>query len=390
MKKKLLNKLIDKYESSKSFIGQNKVNQSFSVNPGKLFPKYKDCAEVGFFSELNEALSDLEKAGYVSVSWGSGKVAESVSLNVESIDAIYSILGRTSRKQTQAWLEKTLNSFSQNACPLLQDYINRQKERISKNKNVEFFNFNEKDFEDLLHAVNFIQTNSNEILIRNVSLALFLDSKRLENIQSTVESLMREYGDYEGCEDIFAECNVVKTPTQVLVKGNARIKLGKQTLDLSLMGGDVGFSTKSLNDISSVVVLGSQVITIENLTSFYTYEKADDFVIYLGGFHNSVKRQFIKLVARANPQKQYLHFGDIDAGGFYILRHLRNKTGVDFLPMLMDVNTLVKYKDKTKKLTDNDRNRLEKLRDSGEFSTVIDYMLEHDCKLEQENVEVCP
>ncbi|MCQ2049671.1 MAG: DUF2220 domain-containing protein [Candidatus Saccharibacteria bacterium] len=386
MKKKLLNKLIDKYEASKSFMGQNKVHQTFSVNPVKLFSEYQDDAEVAFFSELNGALSDLEKAGFVTILWGSGNVAESVSLNVESIDAIYSFLGRSSRKQIQTWLEKTLNAFSKDACSLLQNYINHQKIRINENKNVEFFNFNELDFEDLLRSVNFIQANSDEILIRNASLALFKDSKRLENIQTTVETLMREYGDYEGCDDIFAECNVVKTPTQVLVKGNACIQIGSQMIDLSLMRGDIGFSTKSLNDISSVKVLGARVVTIENLTSFYTYESLDDFVIYLGGFHNSVKRQFIKQVAQNNPQKQYLHFGDIDAGGFYILKHLRNKTGINFLPMFMDVGTLVRYQDKTKKLTDNDRNRLLKLKEQGGFDTVIDYMLKNDCKLEQENI----
>jgi len=101
MKKKLLNKLVDKYESSKSFIGQNKVNQVFSVIPAKLFPKYSDDAEVGFFTNLNKELSELESTSFISVSWSSGNIAELATLNVDFLDAVYNYLGRQPRKQTQ-------------------------------------------------------------------------------------------------------------------------------------------------------------------------------------------------------------------------------------------------------------------------------------------------
>ena len=52
----------------------------------------------------------------------------------------------------------------------------------------------------------------------------------------------------------------------------------------------------------------------------------------------------------------------------------------------MDLETIKKYKDFTKKLTDNDRTRLKNLL-GGEFDEVINYMLVNDCKLEQEAIE---
>lgn len=388
MKKKLLNKLIDKYETSKSFIGQNKVCQKFSINPSRLFPKYSNDAEVEFFSDLNESIRDLEKTELVSVDWLRGGVAGSVSLNIRNLDAAYKYIGRQPRKQIQERVLSILNEYQESACPLLSDFILAQKKRIELNQNVEYFNSDENDFKNLIRAVDFIQKNEDEILIRNASLSLFRDSKQLETMVPTIESLMRKYGDYEGCEDILAECNVVKTPTQVLVKGNAILNLKGQILDLSKMDGDIGLSTKSLKDVLSVNVLGNRVVTIENLTSFYTYGNRNDFVIYLGGFHNSVKREFIKKIYRGYPSKIYMHFGDIDAGGFYILKHLRNKTGVKFLPMKMDIETLQIYKDCVKTLSSEDRNRLEKLLSDDEFKDVVAYMLEHNCKLEQENVQV--
>ena len=388
MKKKLLNKLIDKYENSKSFIGQNKVNQKFSVNPSKLFSEYSNDAEVEFFSGLNESIHDLEKAELVSVDWLRGGVAGNISLNMRNLDAAYKYVCRQPRKQTQERILLILNKYQGAACKLLSDFILAQKKRIELNQNIEYFNSNETDFEDLIRAVDFIQKNEEEILIRSASLVLFKDSKRLESISSTIESLMRKYGDYDGCEDVLAECNVVKTPTQVLVKGNASINLNGQIIDLSKVNGDIGLSTKSLRDVVSINVFGNCVITVENLTIFYTYGNRDDFVIYLGGFHNSVKRDFIKKVFAENASKSYMHFGDIDAGGLYILKHLRNKTGIHFFPMNMNVQTLEQYKSSLKTLTAEDRNRLEHFLDDEEFKNVARYMLDNNCKLEQENVIV--
>lgn len=387
MKKKLLNKLIDKYETSKSFIGQNKVNQKFSINPSKLFPKYTNDAEVEFFSDLNESIRDLEKAGLVSVDWLRGSIAGNIFLNIRNLDAAYKYVCRQPRKQTQEMILSILDEYQESACKVLSDFILAQKKRIELNQNVEYFNSNENDFEDLIRAVDFAQKNEDEILIRNASLALFKDSKRLESMISAIESLMRKYGDYDGCEDVLAECNVVKTPTQVLIKGNASINLNGQIINLSKMNGDIGLSTKSLKDVLSVNVFGDRVVTVENLTSFYTYSNRDDFVVYLGGFHNSVKRDFIKKVFTENASKSYMHFGDIDAGGIYILKHLRNKTGIKFVPMYMDVETLKNYASCVKTLTKEDINRLVCLKKDSEFENLVSYMIEHNCKLEQENVD---
>ena len=387
MKKKLLNKLIDKYETSKSFIGQNKVNQKFSINPSKLFPKYSNDAEVEFFSDLNESIRDLEKAELVSVDWLRGGVAGNVSLNIRNLDAAYKYVCRQPRKQTQKRILSILSEYQESACQLLSDFILAQKKRIELNQNVEYFNSNETDFEDLIRAVDFVQKNEDEILIRNASLALFKDSKRLESMISAIESLMSKYGDYEGCEDVLAECNVVKTPTQVLVKGNALINLNGQIIDLSKVNGDIGLSTKSLRDVVSIDVFGNRVITVENLTSFYTYGNRNDFVIYLGGFHNRAKREFLIKLYEHNKDKEYRHFGDIDAGGFYILEHLKRKTGIPFVSLNMNIVTLEKYMEHTKKLTVNDRKRLEMLFNKLENDReVVEFMLDNDCKLEQEAV----
>jgi len=165
-----------------------------------------------------------------------------------------------------------------------------------------------------------------------------------------------------------------------------------QTIDLAALSHDIAISSAMLPDIDRIEISGSRVMTIENLTSFHTYSGKEAFVIYLGGYHNAIRREFLKKIREQNPHVAFHHFGDIDAGGFFILKHLRERTGIHIQPYKMDVETLKKYQTYTKKLTANDRSRLMKLLDgdlgeAGEFGAVIRYMLEHDCKLEQEAVE---
>ncbi|MDE6679297.1 MAG: DUF2220 domain-containing protein [Ruminococcus sp.] len=156
-------------------------------------------------------------------------------------------------------------------------------------------------------------------------------------------------------------------------------------IDFSQFNADIAISSILLDNISSIEVMGNKVITIENLTTFNRFCEENAMVIYLGGYHNTHKRNFIRKLYVQNPDIAYYHYGDIDVGGFYILLHLRNKTGIHFLPYNMDIATLQQYSDLTKQLTDNDRKRLQNWTDK-EFSQVIQYMLDNNCKLEQEAI----
>ncbi|MBQ7612351.1 MAG: hypothetical protein IJU92_04685 [Spirochaetaceae bacterium] len=245
-------------------------------------------------------------------------------------------------------------------------------------------------FEDILKATRAVLQNEDETFIRDFSIKVFNDSKRFENLQSQVRSILTQYGDYDDKETVLSEYGIVKTPTYVCVKGNARITLGEQEINLSALQGDIAFSTQTLKEITNIAVFGSRIITIENLTSFHNYKNQNDFVIYLGGFHNTVKRDFICMMYKQNPNKVFLHFGDIDVGGFYILNHLKKRTDIPFKPLNMDKTILQKYKAQTKQLTSEDKKRINKMlgqNDFAEYAETLNYMIRHDCKLEQEVVK---
>lgn len=385
---RVLKELLDLYEKSKTFLGENKNHQTFKIIVSKLFPKYEDDSEFELYKEINQNLNSLQKKGFITIkAERSGKI-RSASLEENALEQIYSYVNRTSKADVNNKLKELWNNYialpEEPFSPLL-EYIKKQQIRLSTNKSVQFFDENFVDYEDLLNAVKAVLSNQNEIFIRELSVKLFNNSKRLEAIENPVRSLLYKYGEYDDKETVLEEHNIIKTPTYVMVKGKGILHCG-ETIDLSKIKGDIGLSTETLKDLFSVELNGANVITIENLTNFHKYQSNNELVIYLGGFHNSIKRDFIKLVEKCNPRAVFKHFGDIDAGGFYILEHLKKKTGINFLSHNMDITTLEKNKDHWMKLTENDKNRLLSINEKTTcYKDSIDYMLKNNCKLEQES-----
>jgi len=383
-KKKILIKLVTKFENSKSFIGQNQVSQSFSVRISKLFKDYLEPSEYKLNEDVNEAVTELKDLKLVTAKLSSNHLYDKVFLNVEALDDIYNFLGINSKEKMNNQLFTMLKDYKEENY-ILSNYCEKQLYRLKINKPVKFFAGDFEEFDKILFAVKRILEINMELYIREFSIECYGDSKYFDKIKSKVESILCDYGDYKDKPTILENYNIVRTPTYVNFKGNAIVNINNQKINLNLLNSDIGVSSVMLQSINSIKVKAKKVITIENLTSFHRFNDRDYFVIYLGGFHNEVRRNFIKKLFNNNKDILYYHFGDIDAGGFYILNHLKVMTGVDFKPFKMDVETLSTHKKYTKCLTENDRVRLNQLKGST-FDQVIDYMLEKNCKLEQESI----
>lgn len=92
----------------------------------------------------------------------------------------------------------------------------------------------------------------------------------------------------------------------------------------------------------------------------------------------------MKLLAAQNNGKSWLHFGDIDPDGFYIYEHLKKATGIEFELYLMGIEQLEKYVSYTKELEKNDLVKAANMISMGKNREVLEYMLNRNCKLEQE------
>ena len=384
--KQILNVLIDKYESSKSFIGTNQVNQSFTCKVEQLFPKYKDDSEYDLFCAVNESIDVLVAEGFVITKKLKNGVVQSVTLIVDAIEKVYKYLGRAPKSDTVNDLKRLLNLYKDDN-DILHSYCNHQLDRLAANKSVEFFDDDLDVYESILKVISKITEVKCETFERDFSIQVLGDSKAFEKVRSKVVSLLYEYGDFPDKDMLLADLNIVKNPGHVYFKGKGKITVCGQEIDFSRMTGDMAISSEMLKNVDDITVLGDVVVTIENLTTFNAFKCENSFAIYLGGYHNTSRRNFIKKVYEQNLDKQYLHFGDIDAGGFYILQHLRNKTGIEFVPYCMDAKTLKVNLQYTKKLTENDKKRLSALAET-EFLETVEFMLQNNCKLEQEAMDL--
>ena len=129
-------------------------------------------------------------------------------------------------------------------------------------------------------------------------------------------------------------------------------------------------------------------MTVENYTAWMRMDRPETAMFYLGGYTTRKQRDFFKKVYADNPWAGYFHFGDIDAGGFYIYEHLCRITGIPFKSYLMTVDVLKnpRYQSCHNPLSEQDRLRLKALRKEKAFEEIIAYMLEPNVKLEQEIV----
>lgn len=375
--------LIDKYERSKTFTGDNKVEQNFTIKLSKFIPKYGDPSEYEIFIAVNDAISRLIDKEYVTALKGKNGIYTTLTLNITKISQIYAYLDRTPKTETNAQLLSLFDRYDNTE--LLHVFCDEQRKNIKNNKNVECFDGDIKKYEMILKAIKEIYKIEDETYIRDFSVRVFGDSKAFEGISGKVKSILYKYGDFPNEDTVLEDMSIVKNPGHVYIKGNCIITIGTQTLDLSQLKGDIAISSELLNSIEKIELTSNRLFTIENLTSFHSFNEPGA-IIYLGGYHNSHRRNFICSIYNDNPSAEYYHYGDIDAGGFYILLHLRKKTGINFKTYHMDIDTLRKYQKYTKNLSDNDIRRLKHLIGNG-FDETINYMIQHNCKLEQEALD---
>ena len=403
----ILNALVDKYERSATFRGESRVNQTFSLKPEAAFPKYADEREYDFFTMLNQEVRALRDMGFVTISERNMRITK-VVLCDGRLQEIYPALGREPKKnvleelaglllEEKAIIERDYPSGDLSAALL--KYIEEQERRLAAGKLPEYYEESVEDYRDLWKAFRKLQDLREDIFIRDLSVQLYHDSKRLESLRARISGCLYRYGDFPDRDTVLEECNVIRTPSYVMIRGPVIISFGEQTLDVGKLSGDIAFSTRSLKDITKVCVNGKKVITVENLTSFHRDDfSIDEVGLYLGGYHNSVKREFLQKLYSENRELEYDHFGDIDAGGFYIYEHLRRKTGIPFRTMKMDAETLDRYAQYVKPLTASDIDRINRLilkYESGEFenpekeqiTATLQRMLEKGVKLEQEAVK---
>ena len=225
---------------------------------------------------------------------------------------------------------------------------------------------------------------------------MYGDSKYFENVTlQPVCSTLRKYSKLDFREgelhdEILLFYHIAREPQKLCIKGKMIINISGKEIDISGFSEGIEFQASDLINIQSVKLMAPKFMTIENRTSYLRYNKDDVVVFYLGGYANRYQRDFIKMVYASNMDTCYFHFGDIDAGGFWIHHNLCEVTGVNFALFSMSVDELEnrEFVSCLHELSSNDRARLQELMKSDVYEDVVQYMLCNNVKLEQEIISL--
>lgn len=398
----VLNRLLDTYENSRLAIGENKrtVNIELAFTK-KVIPEYFDESSMEYV-DIHESMKNLEDKNLLTIIWKDEKIdhlIQKVRMNVSEVQIIYEYTKRKPKMGQEAIVLKLLDAWVKERAhkneSIGMKFVNYLQERLENHQSVkEYIDISDTDdIKLLLKAIDSVESNIRACYIREFSIEHFHDSKCFERMQGRIGKIFKRFGDGfedKDVKDIISEYGIYHTPNYVHFKGDVSIQIGKQQpLTLSELKQGIGISGDDIDGIHFVDLSRiHKVITIENQTTFFRWKEADSLIIYLGGYHNQIRRTLLQAVYKELPSAEYYHFGDIDAGGFAILEDLREKTGIPFKMYLMGLDILKKYEGYGRKLTESDKSRLKEMIDNEEFGEVVRYMLDNDVKLEQECVLV--
>ena len=392
--KDIISRLLDIYERRSGYAKRPEELRAIQFEVSKEYPIYKDRYDNEKYRDINTAIEKNVAAGLIIAEKDQIGRYSKIKLNIARVDDCYALLKRTSIPDQCKKVLSVLEKANNVECLLIGRIVSDFCEQIKAYKKLPYdLGYDARRVGEVLQVLEAVTKLTSETYIRNFSTALFKDSKRFQReYRSTIESILFNYtDDVVEKDDILGYYNLYENPTYVLIKGNARICFDESAIELSEMPGGIALSNGSLAGIHKISVKADKVITVENLTTYHDCDEQDAVYIYLGGYHNTSKQKLLELIYENNGDKEYYHEGDLDVYGFLILENLISKTQIPFKPLLMDVETIERFyrAGLYKTLTARDRKMIDSKKDGqlSAYKDVLEYMLTHDCKIEQESIK---
>ncbi len=386
--KNLLNKLLDKYESSKLSKGGTIVSRCIKLTPkDDVLSSYIASDSYKYADENDAIIKRLESKGFIKAEWNYDTF-KSLTLNIDNVDSLYNYLNRDKpsnelNRIKEVLLKYEFDGFVNDFIDYVNDYINTKYDYPKS------YFIDSKQLDLLLNIFTHLIQLEEDIKKRDFSVRYLGDSKLFESVQGKIIKIIKDFDSntYDTDEEVLASYNIVKNTSYAILKNKLLFRLNDCIIDLDKLGFEYSLSDDMIRNLEIINSNVTKIITVENLTTFYSLDDKDSVIIYLAGFHNHTKQALLKKIYDKYPNAQYYHFSDIDAGGFWIYQTLKEKTGIPFNPFRMNIDELINNKKNLKKLTENDKKRLSKMLNDSKFlifKDTIRYMLDNNVKLEQE------
>ena len=426
-KRALLNKLLDKFEHSKSYLDSNqgairRVSVKLLSNE---FPEY-DIEKPEIRGVINGIVQELTAKGFVGFEWHrfeKGNIIEKVWLIRENIDQAYQEIGRMSKSgRVSAILKMVREHQSSVAAAWIQEYLaDAEGNIVARKSSLPFLPDDEEDAQAVLKALQAINDKDDaEDLERVFSLKCFGDSKYFErHVRKKVVGIIRKYllgagagvgagigvrigvragndGEPLSDEQVLAQVGIVKAHEQVDFCGGIVGELAGECIDFSVFKHGIAINSGTIKEIKILDLKAVQrVVFIENKANYLDYinkrqDPEKELVIFHGGFYSPIRGLFFKKVYEVGVRSggmTFCHWGDIDVGGFRIFHRLKANIIPDLIPLLMDRAAFLSKAHYWIRFDEKYGSMLEEMLSKGdfqEFREVITEMLKVRAKLEQE------
>lgn len=411
----LLEQLLMKYEKSRAFTS-GVFSKRIAVDVKKervLQESMERTDEKDCFLSVLEALRADGMVDFSWVKYEDGNLVDKIWLVPEepAIRNCYRRLKLIPKKDRARELGELISRYLQEAgqdgavCRFLREMLDdlSVSQRIPR-----FFTEDAKLNEDVLRCMIHMEKNHDELMERLMSSRLYEDSKYFErNVKAKVLSILRyikkkENEDIPDDDELLREMGIVRWPEIMEFTGKAAVVLEDgDVIDYSTQKYGAYINSDTVKNVGEVLLEGIQkIIFIENKANYIWYvshEKAEDeLAVYHGGCYSPVKGMwFTKLYEgskKAGGQVGYVHWSDIDVGGFHIFSRLKRHIIPELEPYRMDGETLEAYRGRGMEIQSVAyRAALQKMEqddDFKEFWGVIHRMLDWGIRLEQEQIIV--
>ncbi len=344
---------------------------------------------------VNQAMTDLAERGLLRLHWvkGQAHLLDKVDLVPEHAAELYALLGRQPRADQAAALRGLLLAQSAPA-GWAADFIHWALAQVEAHKSPVPLKLGEAGHNrDLLRALAALAQLNEPTLERTLSVQLFGDSKRLEELRSEIVGILSRFSPQaepfaDDDRALLAAHWLERVPEYIALAGPLQLRVSGQLCDCAPFAPSLALPAPLIRQAEIAGCSATALLTVENATTFVDVcrqRPVDLLVIYTAGFASPTLTQFLRRFHAAMPGCTVWHWGDLDAGGFRILRHLRKSVPLQALaanPALLD-----HHRPHLKPLTDNDRQSLAALRPDpvlADCRALIDQMLTENLKLEQE------
>lgn len=408
-KKILLHRLLDKYERSKAYLDENVTRRIMLKLNSSEYPEY-NIENSKTREIINSVVDELSKKEIVQYQWlkyEHGNIIEKVWLRLDKISEAYKESGRIPKSEKAATILDMVQKYKLKVTsPWIKEFLENAEAGIETKKSVSpYFPEDYEITKAILIALEALdQKEDEECLERVFSLRCYGDSKYFErNTKKKIIEVIKKYFlDEEkdfgmlGDEEILALVGIVKAPELMEFSGGMVGKLAGQPVDFSVFPHGIAINSHTVAELEITELEAStkRILFIENKANYidYIFKKAkkNELVVYHGGFYSPPKGRFFKMIYEAGLRNEveFIHWGDIDLGGFRMFHRLRTNIIPELYPYLMDREALISKRDYWITMDDiKYKAELEKLlgnEDYSLFHDVIKLMLDQNCRLEQE------